>query len=119
MIKQLAIIFGSFAVGELIVWFTDIKFPSSIIGMLLLTALLKLKVIKLSWVKGVADFLVKNIGFFFIPPGVALMMYFDVLKTSWLPIVVATIVSTILVMWSTGWIHQSIRKWQNYIKRHK
>ena len=90
MIRQCTIIFGCLAVGELIVWLTGISIPSSIIGMLLLTALLQMKVVKLEWVKGMSDFLISNLGFFFVPPGVALMLYFDIIKAELLPIVLAT-----------------------------
>ncbi len=78
--------------------------------MLLLTLFLKLKWIKLEWVKGLSDFLVANLGFFFIPPGVALMLYFDIIEAQLLPIVTATVISTLLVLIVTGWIHQLIRK---------
>ena len=80
MIRQCFIIFGCLALGELIVWLTGISIPSSIIGMLLLTGLLQTKVIKMEWVKGMSDFLISNMGFFFVPPGVALMLYLDVIK---------------------------------------
>lgn len=110
MIRQCFIIFSCLAVGELIVWLTGISIPSSIVGMLLLTTLLQLKIIKLEWVKGMSDFLISNLGFFFVPPGVALMLYFDIIKAELLPIVVATVVSTIFVMIATGWTHQYLRK---------
>lgn len=110
MVRQCAIIFGCLAVGEAIVWLTGISIPSSIIGMLLLTALLQFKIIKLEWVKGISDFLISNLGFFFVPPGVALMLYFDLVKAEFWPIVIATVVSTILVLITTGWVHQLLRK---------
>lgn len=110
MIRQCTIIFGCLAVGELIVWLTGISIPSSIIGMLLLTALLQMKVVKLEWVKGMSDFLISNLGFFFVPPGVALMLYFDIIKAELLPIVLATAISTMLVMITTGWTDQYLRK---------
>ena len=110
MIRQCAILFGCLALGELIVYATGVKLPSSIIGMLLLTAFLKLKWIKLEWVKGLADFLVANLGFFFVPAGVALMLYFDIIKAQFVPIVVATTVSTLLVLIVTGWVHQITSK---------
>lgn len=113
MIRQCFIIFGCLATGELIVWLTGISIPSSIIGMLLLTALLQLKIVKLEWVKGIADFLIGNLGFFFVPPGVALMLYFDIISAELIPIVVATILSTILVMITTGWTDQYLRKLKN------
>jgi holin-like protein len=120
MVYQCGIIFGFLAIGELIVWLTGIKLPSSIIGMLLLTACLQLKWIRLRWVEGIANFLVKNLGFFFIPPGVALMLHLNVIKAQLLPIIVASAVSTVVVIVVTGWIHQLVRKYQHrqFTKRH-
>ncbi len=112
MIRQCSILFGCLAVGELLVYLTGIKLPSSIIGMLLLTLLLKLGWVKLEWVKGLSDFLIGNLGFFFVPPGVALMLYLDVIKAQFLPIMVAILVSTALVLVVTGWVHQWVRKSQ-------
>lgn len=106
MIRQLAILFGCLALGELIITLTHIPLPSSILGMLLLTLLLKLKVIRLEWVRSISDFLVTNIGFFFVPPGVAIMLYFDIIKAQFVPIVTASVVSTVLVLAITGWVHQ-------------
>lgn len=110
MIRQCFIIFGCLAFGELIVWLTGIAIPSSIIGMLLLAALLQTKVVKEEWVKGMSDFLISNMGFFFVPPGVALMLYLDIIKAEFIPIVVATVVSTVLVLIVTGWTHQRLKR---------
>ena len=77
MIRQLAIIFGCLALGELVIYLTGIPLPSSIVGMLLLTMLLKLKVIRLEWV-----------------------------KAELVPILAASVISTILVLAVTGWMHQ-------------
>lgn len=119
MIKQLGIIFGCLAFGEFIIWSTGFRFPSSIIGMLLLTILLKFKIIKLSSVKKASDFLIKNIGLFFVPPGVALLLYFNLLKSSWVSITIATVISTILVMLCTGWTYQIVRYLRFYYKQKK
>jgi holin-like protein len=78
--------------------------------MLLLTLFLRLGWIKLEWVQGMSDFLVANLGFFFVPPGVALMLYFDLIEAQLGPIVVATVVSTVVVLVVTGWVHQWMRK---------
>lgn len=110
MIRQCAILFGCLALGEWVVYLTGVKLPSSIIGMLLLTLFLKLKWIKLEWVQGMSDFLVANLGFFFVPPGVALMLYFDIIQAQFWPIVVASVISTFLVFAVTGWVHQLMRK---------
>jgi len=110
MIRQCAILFGCLALGELIVYLTGVHLPSSIIGMLLLTTFLKLGWIKLQWVRGMSDFLVANLPFFFVPPGVALMLYFDIIAAEFWPILIASVVSTIVVLAVTGWVYQFIRK---------
>jgi len=110
MLRQCAIILICLALAELLVYLTGIRFPSSLIGMLLLTLLLKLGWVKLEWVQGIADRLLAHIGLFFVPPGVALMLHFDLIQSELLPIGVATLVSTILVLVITGWTHQLIRR---------
>lgn len=102
--------------GELIVRLTGVKLPASIIGMLILTLLLKLKVIKLEWVRGLTDFLIANLGFFFVPPGVALMLYFDLIKAEIVPIALATLLSTIIVLLITGQTHQAVSKGENKVR---
>jgi len=109
MVKQCFIIFGCLAVGEIIVWLTGISIPGSILGMLLMTFLLEKKLLKVEDVAPMCRFLVSNMGFFFVPPGVALMLYFDVIADSWLAITVATVVSTALVLLVTGRVHQLFR----------
>lgn len=110
MVRQCTVLFGCLALGELIVWLTGVKLPSSIIGMLLLTAALQAGWVKLNWVKGISDFLVSNLGFFFVPAGVALMLYFDIIARELWPIVIATCVSTMLVLVVTGHVHQWVRR---------
>ncbi|MDD7303782.1 MAG: CidA/LrgA family protein [Prevotellaceae bacterium] len=110
MIRQCAILFGCLAVGELIVHLSGIPLPASVVGMLVLTLLLELGWVKLSWVQGMSDFLVANIGFFFVPAGVGLMLHFGVIKASCWPIVVSTIASTLIVLVVTGWVHQIVRR---------
>ena len=106
MIRQLAILFGCLALGEFVIYVTHIPLPSSILGMLLLTLFLKLKIVRLEWVRSISEFLVANMGFFFVPPGVAIMLYFDIIKAQFWPIVLASVVSAVLVLAVTGWVHQ-------------
>ena len=110
MILQCAVLFAFLAVGELIVWATHIPIPSSIIGMLLLALSLKTGIVRLMWVDKVADFLVKNLGFFFVPAGVGLIKCLGLIKNQWIPIVGASVVSTFLILAVTGWVHQFVRR---------
>lgn len=124
MAKQFFVIFGCLALGEIIVWATGIKLPSSIIGMLLLASFLKMKWVKLEWVEKISEFLLANLGFFFVPPGVAIMLYLDVIQKELLPITMATVISTVLVLVVTGHMHQFVVKAERkflemHINRHK
>ena len=124
MAKQFFVIFGCLALGEIIVWATGIKLPSSIIGMLLLASFLKMKWVKLEWVEKISEFLLANLGFFFVPPGVAIMLYLDIIQKELLPIAMATVISTVLVLVVTGHMHQFVVKAERkflemHINRHK
>ena len=121
MVRQCFILFGCLALGELVVMVTGLKLPASIIGMRLLTLLLQLRIVKLEWVRGLTDFLIANLGFFFVPPGVALMLYFDLIRAEIVPIVAATVLSTILVLLVTGHTHQVVSKGERKVvdKLHK
>lgn len=112
MAIQFFVIFGCLALGEVIVWATGIKLPSSIIGMLILTLLLKLGWVKLGWVERLSQLLISNLGFFFVPPGVALILYLNVIKENWLSIMMATVISTVLVLVVTGHMHQLVIKFE-------
>lgn len=110
MILQFGILFAFLAIGEFIVWLTGIPVPSSIIGMLLLTASLKAGVVKPCQVERLSDFLVHNLGFFFVPAGVGLMNCLGIISDQWLPIVGASVGSTVVIIAVTGWTHRMVRK---------
>lgn len=105
LIFQIAVLLAFLALGEVIVRLTHIPIPASILGMILLAAALKLRVVKLCHVERVSDFLTRNMGFFFVPAGVGLMNCLGLLKSQWLPIVVATVVSTAVIIAVTGHTH--------------
>lgn len=110
MILQCGILFAFLAVGELIVTATSIPVPSSIIGMLLLTAALKARIVRVDQVARISDFLVRNLGFFFVPAGVGLMKCLGIIKGELLPIMIATVASTFAIIAVTGWVHQYARR---------
>lgn len=110
MVKQCFYIFGCLGVGEFVAWLTNCPVPGSIIGMLILTLVLQLGWLKAATITPISRFLISNMGFFFVPPGVALMLYFDIIAKEWLPISVATIASVFLVLVVSGRMHQLLRK---------
>lgn len=110
MVKQCSIIFLCLAAGELLSWLLKLPVPGSILGMLILTSLLQMKIVRVDSIKTISSFLISNMGFFFVPPGISLMLYFDIIAKEWFPITVATVASTVIVLIVTGWGHQLISK---------
>lgn len=105
-LPQIGWLLGFWLLGEAIAYLFNWSIPGSIIGMILLTLALEFKLVKLSGVEEVSDFLIRNMAFFFVPPGVGLMVNFDLIADNWLAISVATILSTILVLVVTGFVAQ-------------
>ncbi len=106
MIRSLAIIFVCLFLGDGVSALLGIPIPGNVIGMILLTLALMLRVVKLEHVKPGADVLTRNLGFFFVPPGVGLMIYTDVLRNEFAAIVCATVISTFIVLAVAGWTQQ-------------
>ncbi|MHC5309327.1 CidA/LrgA family protein [Myroides sp. LJL116] len=110
IIKQLVIIAGCLAFGELVIKVLPLKLPSSIIGLLLLWTLLKMQWVKVKDIEQLSSFLLQNMGLFFVPPCVAMLNYFDLISDSIIPILLTTVGSTAVVMFTTGLTHQILRK---------
>ena len=119
MAKQFGIIFGCLFLGELLALVPGMTIPGSIWGMLILTFLLNRGVVRAATIKPVCKFLTDNMAFFFIPPGVALMLYFDLIGKELIPIMVATVVSIIIVLLVTGHLHQYLQSRSKHHNQHK
>lgn len=102
ILRGLGIIFACLWVGEALVGAFGVPLPGSIVGLLTLAGLLHTKVIKPEWVAEVSQTLIKYMSFFFIPPGVALGAYWGVVRAELCPIVVSTVLSTLLVLLATA-----------------
>lgn len=110
MIIQFGLLLSFLAAGEFIVWLTGVKLPSSIIGMLLLTASLKAGIVKPYQIERLANFLVHNLGFFFVPAGVGLINCFGLISDQLLPIIGASVASTIVIIAVSGQTHSIVRR---------
>lgn len=110
MLKAFLILFLFLGLGELINYFVEIPVPGNILGMILIFVALKVKLIKLEWVKPASDTLLNYLVLFFIPFGVGLMSYFDFIKSHWIVLLVAAGVSTLITLYVTALIQQKLEK---------
>lgn len=99
-LKQLSLILIIWALGEYIstIIANVIALPGSIVGMIILFALMFFKVIKVEQIQEISNFFLDNIAFFFIPLGVALLDNVGVLKEYWIQLLIVIILSTVIVL---------------------
>ena len=116
IIYQIGIIFALCWVSEIVEALLPFSFPASVIGMILLFVLLALRVLKVEHIREKSDFLLSNMAFFFVPAGVSIINYLDLLKSSLLPILVICVASTFITFAVTAW---SIRLTMRLMNRRK
>lgn len=97
-------------ISTLIINTLGVPFPPSLLGMLILTALLCGKVIPASSIEGICDILISKMGMLFLPAGVSVLLYVDVIKAEFVPIVATTIICSIVVLTITAFFLQSVLK---------
>lgn len=103
ILKQFGIIFGVCWISIVIEHYLPFSFPASVIGMILLLLCLLTGVLKIEHVQEKADFLLGNMAFFFVPAGVSIINYFDVLKSSIFQLIVICVVSTVITFAATAY----------------
>lgn len=114
MIRGFAILFSLQAVGELLSQWLELPLPGSVVGMMLMLAGLRAGLIQLQWVSDAASLLLNNLTMLFVPAGVGVMVYFDLIEQQWLPLLVATVVSTLAVLAVTGLTSKWLTKKRGY-----
>lgn len=103
MVRGFAILLLLQFLGELISVGLNLPIPGNVLGMGLLLLALNLKLVRAEWVEDAVELLLSNLALFFVPAGVGVMVYLDLIALEWLPILVSTVLSTFVVMAVTGW----------------
>ena len=86
IMAQIGIVLAVCLVGEGIAALLPIPFPASVISMVLLFLLLAAKLLRPHHIKEKSNFLITNMACFFVPAGVGILRYADVLVygvTAW------------------------------------
>lgn len=108
LLYEFGIILGMSFFGEVLHAILPLPIPASIYGLVLMLVCLCTKVIKLSQVKIAADFLIDIMPPMFIPAAVGIVVVWADLQEILVPVLVITVVSTIVVMVCTGKVSQAI-----------
>lgn len=107
---ELAIILVICLAGEWIAVLLPFTFPASVISMVLLLVLLLTGIVKERQIRVVSQFLVVNMGLFFVPALVGTLAYADLLRAQLLPFLVVTFLTTPVVYLVTAWSVQLLMK---------
>lgn len=101
-LRAFIIIYLSLYAGNGVALILPITIPGSIIGMLILFALLAFQIIPVRWVKPGCHLIIRNMALLFVPISVGVINYTDVLSAQFGPIVVSCVTSTVLVLLIVG-----------------
>ncbi len=110
MVRGLAILLTCQLMGELLKLVIGWSIPGPVAGLVLLLVALELGWLQRSDVEAVADALLRNLGLLFVPVGVGLMQYGQLLKQNWATIAAAIALSTLIGLAVTGWTAQSLER---------
>lgn len=85
-------------------------FPASILGLVALFVSFNIGIIKVEWVKPVADPMLTYMALLFIPIGVGLINYLDMVQTHWASLLACIVIGTFSVMTLVGHLFQRLLK---------
>lgn len=117
LFREGIIVFGIYLIGELLSGILNLPIPGNILGMLILLVLLLTKVIKVEYIETLVNFFLSHLAFFFIPAGVGLMNSAGIIKDTWFKLILVCIITTIVIIASTGLIVQFISKKTSKFKK--
>jgi len=109
-LRSALIILLFLGLGKGITALSGLPIPGSIIGLLLLFTALTLRVVNYQTLLPTANLLLRYMTLFFVPVGVGLLQYGDLLSQYWLAIGLSSVIGTFTVLLTTGWVYQRLAK---------
>ena len=110
MVRGFAILIVLQLLGTLLVDVSGLPVPGNVVGMVMMFVALRSGLVKVEWVREAAELLLSHLALLFVPAGVGVMVYLDLIAREWLPIVLATVISTFVVIAVTGWTASFLEK---------
>lgn len=101
-IKQFTIIITISLMGEVLANILPFTIPASVYGLFIMLLALMTKIIKPSHVKETSDFLMDVMPIMFVPASVGLMVSWGLLKEILAPVLIVSVVGTLIVLIVSG-----------------
>lgn len=102
IVKEFGIIFFCLLLGNITKSFIDFPIPDTVYGMIYLFIAMNLKIVRLNDLEIVPSGLLDNLQLFLIPPTVAIVNAFDLIKGELLQLFIIIFISTIITIVVTG-----------------
>ena len=116
ILLQIALVFGVYWVSQCIEAVLPFSFPASVISLILLLVLLLTGIVKVDHVREKSDFLLGNLGFFFIPVSVGIMNYAQLIWENAAAFLTVCVVSLVLTYGATA---GAVRLTQRLLEKRK
>jgi len=114
-LRAFVLIYACLYAGIFIATLLPIAIPGSIIGMLILFVLLALQILPAKWVNPGCFVLIRYMALLFVPIGVGVMQYYDLLMAQFGPIIVSCSVSTLVVFLVVSWSSRLVHGERNVV----
>lgn len=111
MIYAITLFFLCQLAGEVVVRAAGITFPGPVLGMGLLFLILLVRKRSSEAIDGVADTLLKNLSLLFVPAAVGVVQQIDLIRSNWLAISTALVLSTVLTLIVTVYVFRLVVHW--------
>ena len=110
MLRYLTLIFGCQLIGEIITRLARLPIPGPVIGMVILFCWLIARQKMPSDLETTGGFLLRHLPLLFVPAGVGIINYLDLLARSWAPLAAAILIGTVVTIAVTGAVMQLLNR---------
>ncbi|KIX90413.1 holin [Staphylococcus microti] len=108
VIWQISLIYGITRLGSWIQSFFHVPLAGSIVGLILFYTLLQLKIVRVTWVKDGANFLLATMVFFFVPSVIGVMDVITEIDMNFVVFFALVVVGTLLVALTSGLVAEKM-----------
>lgn len=111
ILLQIGMVFGIYWISQGIEAVLPFPFPASVISMILLLGLLLLRAVRIAQIRELADFMLGNLNFFFVPAAVGILNHADLILGNAVAFFAICAVSMVLGFAATVWTVRLTRRW--------
>lgn len=113
ILKEFFIIIICLFIGTFLTLKIDFPVPATVYGMVVMFIMLNIGLVKVDTVDTASNFLRENLSFFLIPPSVAIINVFDLIKDDIAKIIIIIAISTILTLSVTSSVIKFVQRRMN------